>query len=136
MPGMISNPKLALNLNLCILLALTCSTGCIRKRMTIRTSPPGAMVYIDKQPIGLTPVSTTFTYYGTRSFEIVRDGYRTEKFLRKINPPWYAIPPLDFASETLWPFEQRDERIIFVVFCSYDVVTYEVLFVSDLYFGF
>ena len=57
------------------------------------------MAYIDKNPIGLTPVSTSFTYYGTRNFEIVRDGYRTEKFLRRISPPWYAIPPLDFFSD-------------------------------------
>jgi len=98
--------------------------------MTIRTNPPGAMVYIDKQPIGLTPVSTTFTYYGTRSFEIVRDGYRTEKFLRKIRPPWYAIPPLDFASETLWPFEQRDERIIDVQMSLEPVVPQEALIAS------
>jgi len=87
-------------------------SGCIRKRMTIRTTPSGAMAYIDKQPIGLTPVSTNFTYYGTRSIELTLPGYRTEKFLRKISPPWYAIPPLDFFSETLWPFERRDERII------------------------
>jgi hypothetical protein len=70
------------------------------------------MVYMDKQPVGLTPVSTGFTYYGTRNIEIVKDGYRTEKFLRKIHPPWYQIPPLDFVSDTLWPFESRDERII------------------------
>lgn len=80
--------------------------------MTFRTNPPGAMVYVDKQPIGLTPVSTSFTYYGTRNVEIVRDGYRTEKFLRKIHAPWYQIPPLDFVSDTLWPYEVRDERII------------------------
>lgn len=80
--------------------------------MTFRTNPAGAMVYVDKQPVGLTPVSTGFTYYGTRSIEIVKDGYRTEKFLRKIHAPWYQIPPLDFVSDTLWPFESRDERII------------------------
>lgn len=130
MLGMMSNQKSALKWNLYILLVLAYSTGCIRKRMTIRTSPPGAMVYIDKQPIGLTPVSTSFTYYGTRSFEIVRDGYRTEKFLRKINPPWYAIPPLDFASETLWPFEQRDERIIDVQMSPEPVVPKEALVAS------
>jgi len=86
--------------------------GCVRKRMTVRTQPAGAMVYIDKQPIGLSPVSSNFTYYGTRSIELVRDGYRTEKFLRRFNPPWYEIPPLDFLSESLWPYEKRDERII------------------------
>lgn len=88
------------------------NTGCVRKRMTFRTNPPGAMVYMDKQPVGLTPVSTGFTYYGTRNIEIVKDGYRTEKFLRKVHVPWYQIPPLDFVSDTLWPFESRDERII------------------------
>lgn len=70
------------------------------------------MVYVDKQPVGLTPVSTGFTYYGTRNIEIVKDGYRTEKFLRKIHAPWYQIPPLDLISDNLWPLESRDERII------------------------
>jgi hypothetical protein len=101
--------------------------GCIRKRMTVRSNPPGAMAYIDKQPIGLTPVSTSFTYYGTRNFELVRDGYRPERFLRKISPPWYAIPPLDFFSESLWPFEKRDERIIDVQLTPAPVVSAEAL---------
>jgi hypothetical protein len=96
----------------CLAITLVFSTGCIRKRMTVRTSPPGAMVYVDRQPIGISPVSVNYTYYATRNFEIVRDGYQTERFLRKFRPPWYAIPPLDFVSETLWPFEKRDERII------------------------
>lgn len=95
-----------------VVIAIASSTGCVRKRMTVRTNPAGAMVYIDKQPIGLTPVSNSFTYYGTRNIEIVRDGYRTERFLRKISPPWYEIPPLDFFSESLWPFEIRNEHVI------------------------
>ncbi len=85
------------------------------------------MVYVDKQPIGLSPVSTSYVYYGTRNFEIVRDGYRTERFLRRFNPPWYAIPPLDFVSETLWPFERRDERIIDVQLTPEPFVTTEAL---------
>lgn len=97
---------------LTLMVLIVTQWGCIRKRMTVRTNPPGAMVYVDKQPIGLTPVSTSFIYYGTRGLEIFRDGYKTERFLRKTRPPWYAIPPLDFFSETLWPFETRDERII------------------------
>ena len=88
------------------------------------------MAYIDKQPIGLTPVSTNFTYYGTRSIEIVRDGYRTERFLRKFHPPWYAIPPLDFFSETLWPYENRDERIIDVQLSPDPVVPMDALVAS------
>lgn len=97
---------------LAALLVPMLASGCVRRRMTVRTEPPGAMVYVDRQPIGATPVATNFTYYGTRHFEIVKDGYRTEQFLRKFNPPWYQIPPLDFVSENLWPWKQRDERII------------------------
>ena len=112
-----------------VVLILT-QAGCIRKRMTVRTNPPGAMAYIDKQPIGLTPVSTSFTYYATRNIEVVRDGYKTERFLRKIHPPWYAIPPLDFFSETLWPFENRDERIIDVQLTAEPDVPREALIAS------
>ncbi|GAB5403642.1 MAG: hypothetical protein Aurels2KO_18730 [Aureliella sp.] len=80
--------------------------------MTIRTNPPGAMVYVDKQKIGQSPISTSFTYYGTREVEVVADGYRTERVLREIKPTWWQFPGLDFITETLWPFELRDERVI------------------------
>ncbi len=80
--------------------------------MIVRSNPPGASVYVDKQLIGATPAASAFTYYGTREIEVVADGFRTEKVLRKISPPWYQIPPFDFFSETLWPWEVRDERIV------------------------
>ena len=88
------------------------SIGCVRRRMTVRTNPPGATVSVDNQVIGTTPAATSFVYYGTRELRIEKDGYRTETVLRKINPPWYQLPGLDFISESLWPGEIRDERII------------------------
>lgn len=94
-----------------ILLGIT-TLGCVRRRLTVRTNPPGAAVYVDRQLIGSSPASSAFVYSGTRHIEVVADGYRTEKVLRKISPPWYQIPPFDFFSETLWPWEIRDERII------------------------
>ena len=98
-----------------LLIALCSSTvfsGCVRRRMTVRTSPPGATVSVDNQVIGTSPAATSFVYYGTREFRIEKDGYRTETLLRKINPPWYEFPGLDFISESLWPGEIRDERVI------------------------
>ena len=80
--------------------------------MTVRTNPAGAIVSVDNQVIGTTPAATSFVYYGTREFRIEKDGYRTETIRRRINPPWYQLPGLDFVSETLWPGEIRDERII------------------------
>lgn len=88
------------------------SNGCVHRRMTVRTNPPGATVSIDNQVIGTSPAASPFVYYGTREFRIEKDGYRTETIRRRFNPPWYEFPGIDFIAETLWPGELRDERII------------------------
>jgi hypothetical protein len=88
------------------------------------------MVYVDKIPIGVTPVSDSFVYYGTREIVIAKDGYRTEKFLRTFNAPIYQYPPLDFFFETLWPFEKRDERIVDVELVPEPIVPTQALIAS------
>ena len=55
------------------------------------------------------------------------DGFRTEKVLRTISPPWYQLPPLDFFSETLWPWEVRDERIVDITLVPEQPLTGETL---------
>src|SRR5690606_3614274 len=47
-------------------LLLSQSLGCVHRRMTIRSDPPGALVLLEGEEIGYTPVSVDFTYYGTR----------------------------------------------------------------------
>ncbi|TWU38763.1 PEGA domain protein [Novipirellula aureliae] len=95
-----------------ILVTMVTSSGCVRRRMTVRTSPSGATISVDNQVIGTSPAATSFVYYGTREIRVEKDGYRTETIRRRLNPPWYEYPGLDFISETLWPGELRDERII------------------------
>ncbi len=97
---------------LLLLLFTTVAPGCVRRRMTVRTDPPGATVYVDDQEIGTSPASSKFVYYGTRKIQVVRDGYETQTVLEKVATPWYQVPPIDFFSEHLWPFEIRDERIV------------------------
>ena len=80
--------------------------------MTIRSNPPGALVYIDNQEIGFTPVSTPFVYYGTRNIRLVKDGYETLSVKQNFKAPWYEIPPADFVTENFWPKELRDERML------------------------
>ena len=91
---------------------VTSQIGCVRRRMTIRSNPPGALVYVDERRIGFTPVSTPFTYYGVRDVQLVKDGFETVKEQHRIAAPWYQYPVFDFISENLWPFEIRDERIV------------------------
>lgn len=80
--------------------------------MTVRSSPPGALVFIDGQEIGRTPVATQFTYYGTRNIRLVKDGFETISVNQRFPAPWYQVPPLDFVSENLVPQELRDEHVV------------------------
>jgi hypothetical protein len=80
--------------------------------MTVRSNPPGALVYVDDYQIGTTPVSTDFIYYGTRKIRLVKDGYETLTVRQPFPLPWYQIFPLDFVTENLWPWEIRDERVV------------------------
>lgn len=85
-------------------------TGCVERRMTIRSDPPNALVVLDGQEIGHTPVSTSFVYYGEREIKLVKDGYETKTVKQKIATPWYQVFPIDFISEALVPARIRDER--------------------------
>jgi hypothetical protein len=97
-----------------LLACLLCAAqaGCVQRRLTIRSNPPGALVYVDDYPIGTTPVSTSFVYYGTRKVRLVLSGYETLSVLQPMPTPWYEYPGLDFVSENLVPGEIRDERVV------------------------
>lgn len=92
------------------LMAIGASTGCVERRMTIRSNPPGALVYVDNVEIGTTPVSHRFLYYGTREIRLVKAGYETLTVMQPIATPWYQVPPVDFISDNLTLWEVRDER--------------------------
>jgi hypothetical protein len=96
--------------------------GCVRRRLTVRTTPPGAQVFVDDQEIGTTPCSAAFTYYGTRKITVMKEGYRTETLYQRIHPPWYELPPLDFFVENLVPREIRDERVVDVQLVPEEIV--------------
>ena len=93
-------------------LVCLCQTGCVQRRLTIRSNPPGALVYVDNHEIGVTPVATDFIYYGTRQIRLVKDGYETLTVLQGVPAPWYQFFPIDFFAENVVPGEIRDERVL------------------------
>jgi hypothetical protein len=94
-----------------LLVVLACA-GCVQRRLTIRSNPPGALVYVDDYQIGTTPVSTDFVYYGKRKLRLVLSGYETLTVIQPIPTPWYEYWGLDFISENVIPGEIRDERVV------------------------
>lgn len=87
----------------CLLLA-----GCVERRLTIRSDPPGALCVVDGRELGFTPVSTNFIYYGTREVRLVKDGYDTLTVLQPISRPWWDAFPIEFVTENLTPRRFRD----------------------------
>jgi hypothetical protein len=94
------------------LMLCTCQSGCVERRMTVRTNPPGALLYVDDYPVGQTPVSANFTYYGTRKIRLVKDGYETLTVMQPMPPPWYEYLPVDFVAENFVPGKIRDQRVL------------------------
>ncbi len=98
---------------LTVLIAVTLfNTGCVQRRLMVRSQPEGAFLTIDNQPIGYTPVSVPFTYYGTREVQLEKDGYKTIKVQERVKPPWYEYFPINFFAENFSPREIRDTRLL------------------------
>lgn len=112
MKQLVPGTILTLLATVCLALCTSPAEGKVRRRLTIRSDPPGAVVYIDDQRVGVTPVSTSFTFYGTRKVRLIKDGYETITVKRTIRAPWYQWTPLDFFAENLVLTELRDERLL------------------------
>jgi hypothetical protein len=95
----------------CLVLAgAAVCAGCVERRYTLRTDPPGALAIVNGEEIGPTPVSRSFTYYGDREITFLRDGYQTKTVIQPVNAPWWDNLATEFFSENVLPFTVRDER--------------------------
>src|SRR6516165_8825586 len=85
-------------------------TGCVERRYTLRTDPPGALAIVNGEEIGQTPVSRSFYYYGDREITFILDGYETRTVIQPVKAPWWDNLFTEFFTENLVPFDLRDER--------------------------
>jgi len=87
---------------------LLATTGCVERKLTITSDPPGARVYLDDQELGQTPVTTRFHFYGHRTVTLKKDGYRDTLEVRELKKPFYQQPIIDvFADLGPIPFKDR-----------------------------
>jgi hypothetical protein len=95
----------------CLLaIGLGALAGCVERRYTIRSNPPGALVVVNGEETGPTPVSKSFTYYGDREITLMLDGYATQTIIEPINAPWWDNFVTEFFTENMIPYTFRDER--------------------------
>ncbi len=77
--------------------------GCVERKLTINTEPQGAIVVLNDEEIGTSPVTTSFNWYGDYNVRISKEGFETLKTHRKLKGPWYDYFPFDFFAQILNP---------------------------------
>ncbi|MEN6426589.1 MAG: PEGA domain-containing protein [Phycisphaerales bacterium] len=88
---------------LALCLAVILLAGCVERTLTINTEPQGAVVVLNDQEIGVSPVTVPFNWYGDYWVRAGKDGYETLNTHRRLKAPLYDHPPLDFFAQILWP---------------------------------
>jgi hypothetical protein len=77
--------------------------GCVERKLTINTKPQGALVTLNDEEIGESPVTVNFNWYGDYCVRISKEGYETLNTHRDLKGPWYDHFPFDFFAEIVNP---------------------------------
>jgi len=96
----------------CFFAACFCVTisGCVERVIQITSQPPGAIVWLNGEEVGATPVTSEFTWYGRYGVTVRKEGYQTIRAARNVKAPVYQWPILDFFSECFLPFTVKDKH--------------------------
>lgn len=86
-----------------ILIAFVCvlSLGCVERRLLISSEPAGALVYLNDQEVGRTPLEVPFTWYGTYDVRLEREGFKTLQTQQVAEQPWWEKPGPDLFAEAM-----------------------------------
>ena len=107
--------------------AMGAGTGCVRRRLTITTEPAQALVYLNDQEVGRSPVTTEFLWYGDYDVTIRKEGSQTLHTHLRVDPPWYQVVPVDFFAEVLWPGQIVDRHSAHFTLAPWVAPTHEEL---------
>ncbi len=86
-----------------LLIAGLISGGCVERRLTINTKPEGALVVLNDEEIGTSPVTVSFNWYGDYCVRISKPDFETLNTHRELKGPWYDHFPFDFFAQTVNP---------------------------------
>jgi len=95
--------------------------GCVERKLTINTQPQGALVTLNDEEIGTSPVTVSFEWYGDYDVRISKEGFETLKTHRNLKAPWYDNFPFDLftwlnpervVDEYEWTFELAPKKAI------------------------
>ncbi|MCC6676711.1 MAG: PEGA domain-containing protein [Phycisphaerales bacterium] len=75
--------------------------GCLERRLSITSEPPGALVWVNDVELGRTPVEADFTFYGEYDVRLQLDGYEPIQKRMTASQPLHEYPPFDLVAGAL-----------------------------------
>lgn len=84
-------------------------TGCVERRLTVRTQPSNATVILNDEKVGQSPVTVRFNWYGDYKVRITKPGYETLDTHKELQAPLHDKFPFDFFAQLLYPETIVDE---------------------------
>src|SRR5258706_14337629 len=88
-------------------MALLLLTGCAQRTVDITSDPSGALVFLNGDEVGRTPLRYDFTWYSNYDVILRKDGYETLKTHRTMGTPLLFLPPLDLIGELVGAHDHR-----------------------------
>ena len=104
---------------LCVMIGLG-AAGCVERNLTIHTVPEAAVVVLNDEEIGVSPVTVSFNWYGDYNVRVSKEGFETLVTHRELKGPWYDKFPFDFFAQVVnskrivdeykWTFELQERQ--------------------------
>jgi hypothetical protein len=94
---------------LLLLLTLLPIGGCVEQTLSIDSNPPGALVYLNDQEVGRTPLTRDFKWYGDYDIQVRQEGYQTLSTHQMLAAPAWNWVPLDLFAYIL-PLKFKDHK--------------------------
>ena len=87
--------------------------GCVKRTISISSTPSGALVWVNDREVGRTPVTIDFIYYGEYDIRLENDGLEPIMTTRWASSPVWDKPGVDVVvemftsveSNVLWHFD-------------------------------
>jgi hypothetical protein len=77
--------------------------GCVERKLTINTEPQGALITLNDEQIGVSPVTIAFNWYGDYAVRASKEGYETLETNQELKAPPHDWIGLDFFAQVLYP---------------------------------
>lgn len=77
------------------------AAGCAQRTITITSEPSGALVHLNDQEVGRTPVTVPFTFYGEYDVRLEREGFDPLWTSVRAKAPFWEHPGPDLVAEAV-----------------------------------